>query len=93
MTIDEKIAALTEHIGMLLEDSKTRNADIEALIEQSRASKEERDKDSQNIRELARIVESQAKAIQRQGDSIDTLGRIAGIHEHRLDALEGDKPQ
>lgn len=91
--IERNLALQGEHLAMLLEDSKTRSADIEALIEQSRASKEERDKDAENIRQLARIVESQAQAIQRQGDSIDILGRIAGIPEERLDAIQGDKPQ
>ncbi|MCC6383458.1 MAG: hypothetical protein IT304_13205 [Dehalococcoidia bacterium] len=54
-----------EHISMLLEDSKTRNADIESLIdetrllnEQARAAREERDKDAENIRALARIAEA-----------------------------------
>ncbi|MBI4904916.1 MAG: hypothetical protein HY820_14865 [Acidobacteria bacterium] len=54
---DERMARQGEHIAMLLEDSKTRSADIEALIEQSRAGKEERDQDAANIRALVRIAE------------------------------------
>ncbi|MBI4902122.1 MAG: hypothetical protein HY820_00705 [Acidobacteria bacterium] len=68
-----------EHIAMLLEDSKTRNADIEGLIESSRLlneqvrlGKAERDQDAENIRRLANIAQA---------------------HEHRLDDLEGDKSQ
>jgi len=59
-----------EHIAMLLEDAKTRNADIEGLIEQarllneqSRAAKEERDQDAQNIRALARIAEAHERRL------------------------------
>lgn len=69
-------ASNAEHIAMLLEDAKTRNADIERLIdetrllnEQARAAREERDQDAQNIRALARIAEA---------------------HEHRISRLEGE---
>ncbi|MBL8221913.1 MAG: hypothetical protein JNL62_21935 [Bryobacterales bacterium] len=77
-------ASNAEHIAMLLEDAKTRNADIESLIdqgrnareniqphnEQARATKAERDQDAENIRALARIAEA---------------------HQQRLDEIQGEQ--
>lgn len=63
--IANRQASEAENIAMLQEDAKTRNAEIEGLIEQARflneqarAAREDRDQDARNIRTLARIADA-----------------------------------
>ena len=83
MTIDERLDKLTERhqaftqsLELLHLDTRENTRNIATL--------------SLVVREVSAAVASTSKTVSQMAASIDTLGRIAEIHEHRLDSLEGE---
>lgn len=70
-------ASNAEHIAMLLEDAKTRNADIEKLIDETRLLNEQGSKLDSHMAKLT--------------ETMDRLANIVIRHEERLDEIQGEQ--
>lgn len=76
MTIDERLERLADRHEALTQS-------VELLAIQGKET-------DRRISELSSEVSQTTKLVNKMAASIDTLGRIAEMHEHRLDSLENN---
>jgi len=97
MNIDERLdrlterhEALTQSIELMMLDTRENTRNIATLSLVVRELSQHIAATSQTVQATIKIVQATSKTVSDMAASVDTLGRIAEIHEHRLDHIEGN---